>query len=235
MLALLYLQEHAHGSTPGRIPSARALDGGAARRRGRALQSPRPSALAPVLFFRREIVGFRNAAERAVALNPMDGRLHRFLGHCWPTRGTPSAAPRWRRRAKQLNPNHPGWYWYPAFYDAYRRATTAARSRSPARSTCRATSDARVAMAAAYGQLGEMDAARKALRELLAAEARLRESRDAGPRRSGSDPESVEHSLDGLRKAGLDDRAPMRRRDSAKTPVARRGRRSRSPCCPSRT
>ena len=24
-------------------------------------------------------------------------------------------------RAKQLNPNHPGWYWFADFYTAYRR------------------------------------------------------------------------------------------------------------------
>ena len=24
-------------------------------------------------------------------------------------------------RARQLNPNHPGWYWFPVFFNAYRK------------------------------------------------------------------------------------------------------------------
>jgi hypothetical protein len=33
-------------------------------------------------------------------------------------------------QAKQLNPNHPGWYWYADFYNAYRQADCRRRTRS---------------------------------------------------------------------------------------------------------
>ena len=37
-------------------------------------------ALAQVLFFQKEIQSFRHAAERVVALNPMDGSTRAYLG-----------------------------------------------------------------------------------------------------------------------------------------------------------
>jgi hypothetical protein len=59
-----------------------------------------------------------------------------------------------------------------------------------------------VALAAAYGQLGEMEAARDALHPLMA----LRPDFALVAREEFAkwwDPELVEHLIDGLRKAGL--------------------------------
>ena len=76
-----------------------------------------------------------------------------------------SAAWRWPR-AKQLNPHHPGWYWWVDFYNASGRATTAARlaSRSDesARPLVHARGDER-RLRAARGT----SAATKALQDLL--------------------------------------------------------------------
>ena len=77
--------------------------------------------LAQVLFFHKEFQSFRNAAERAVVLNPMHGNSIAFLGELLTyavdrDRGLALAG-----SAKQLNPNHPGWYWYANFYNAYRQ------------------------------------------------------------------------------------------------------------------
>jgi hypothetical protein len=60
-----------------------------------------------------------------------------------------------------------------------------------------------VIIAAAYGQLGEQDEARKALRELLVLKPDYAEF---GPRffNRWFQPEMLEHLTDGLRKAGLD-------------------------------
>ncbi len=77
--------------------------------------------LAQALFFQKEFQSFRNAAERAVALNPMDGNSIAFLGELLTYAGDGERGLALAGRAKQLNPNHPGWYWYADFYDAYRR------------------------------------------------------------------------------------------------------------------
>jgi hypothetical protein len=61
------------------------------------------------------------------------------------------------------------------------------------------------ALAATYGQLGELDAAGKALRELLTlAPNSAAIARPALTKKMWFDPELVERLLDGLRKAGLE-------------------------------
>src|SRR5207248_1255809 len=79
MLALLCVQEHAQGFnlqadplTSGAIAARRAVE--AAPSNHLAYFS-----LAQALFFQKEFQAFRNAAERAVALNPMDGNSIAFL------------------------------------------------------------------------------------------------------------------------------------------------------------
>src|SRR6266542_4251588 len=75
------------------------------------------------------------------------------------------------------------------------------------------------AMAAAYGQLGERDAAGKALRDLL----KLRPDFAARVRKDIEkwwDPEYVERFIDGVRKAGLDVPAPAQADSTAKPDAA---------------
>ena len=67
--------------------------------------------LAQALFFHKEIEGFRNAADRAVALNSMDRHSIAFLGEMLTYRGDPERGLALAGRAKKLNPHHPGWYW----------------------------------------------------------------------------------------------------------------------------
>ena len=69
----------------------------------------------------KELESFRIAAERAVALNPMDGLAIAFLGELLAYSGDWERGLALAARAKQLNPHHPGWYWYVDFYDAYRQ------------------------------------------------------------------------------------------------------------------
>src|SRR5579864_5406206 len=68
-------------------------------------------ALSSVQFFLGDRPAFRTGAERAIALNPLDGFTGAFLGSLiaydgnW-ERGTALAA-----KARDLNSHHPGWYW----------------------------------------------------------------------------------------------------------------------------
>ncbi len=122
MLALLGAQEYGQGFTLEADPLGRALT--AARRAVELAPSSHLAhfSLAQALFFQREIGSFRSAAERAAALNPMDGNSIAFLGELLTYAGNIECGLELAARAKQLNPNHPGWYWYTDFYDAYRRS-----------------------------------------------------------------------------------------------------------------
>ncbi len=106
-------------------------------------------------------------------------------------------------RATQLNPRHPGWYWMALFMNAYRKGDYRGAIRIGLKINLPEFSGTHEAMAAAYGQLGELDAAGRAVRELL----RLKPDYLTRPREKLQkfvSPELVEHMMDGLRKAGLD-------------------------------
>ena len=70
-------------------------------------------------------------------------------------------------RAVQLNPRHPGWYRFALFANAYRQRDYRGAADIALKVNLPGQWFAHAAMAAAYGQLGERDAAAKALKELL--------------------------------------------------------------------
>ena len=88
-----------------------------------------------------------------------------------------SAASRWPERAKQLNPHHPGWYWYADFYNAYRQGDYRGALGFALKINIPGHWFMHAAMCACYGQLGEREAASKALRDLLKLTAELRRHR----------------------------------------------------------
>ena len=203
-LAMVYRDEHTHGFNVRPDPLGRAL--AAAHRAVEAAPSNHLAhlALASALFFRREIVAFRSAAERTIALNPMDSSTSAYLGTLMLHEGDWERGCALVERARQLNPNHPGWYWFAAFWDAYRKQDYRGALEVALKINMPGDFYVPAVIAAAYGQLGELDAARTALLQLLAmkpdfaATAREEFEKWFGP------GELVEHFLDGLRKAGLD-------------------------------
>ncbi len=213
MLAFLSVQEYGQGFKLQADPLTSGLI--AARRAVEAAPS-NPLAhfsFAQALFFQKEFQSFRNAAERAVALNPMDGNSIAFLGELLTYAGDSERGLALAGRAKQLNPHHPGWYWYADFYNSYSQGDYRAALSFALKSNLPGHWGMHAAMAAAYGQLGERDAAAKALRNLLA----LRPDLAAKVRTESErwwEPAYVEAFLDGLRKAGLDV-PPLARADSA--------------------
>jgi tetratricopeptide (TPR) repeat protein len=133
----------------------------------------------------------------------MDGNSIAFLGELLVYAGESERGLALAGRAKQLNPNHPGWYWYADFYDAYRRGDDRGALGFAQKADLPGHWGFHAAIAAACGQLGERDAASKAVRELL----KLRPDFAAAARADIEKwwaPEYVERFLDGLRKAGLD-------------------------------
>jgi len=204
MLSFVFAEEFKHDFNvlPGSLD--RALD--AARRAVAAAPSNHLGyhMLAQALFFRRELPAFRNAAERAVALNPMDGCTTAFMGILLAYAGDWEHGCALTRRAMQLNPHHPGWYRFALFNDAYRRhdyrgaADIALEFNMPG---CFYT---HMALASSYGQLGEREAAARALAELLAQKPNFAAIARDELRKWWGDGELLEAILDGLHKAGLE-------------------------------
>ena len=184
-------------------PLGRALE--AARRATDAAPSNHFAylALAPTLFFRKEFQAFRSAAERALTLNPMDSGTMAYLGTLISLAGDWERGCALVQRAIQLNPKHPGWYWFPHFYNAYRKSDYRGALNFALKINMPRFYATHLMAAAAYGQLGERDAATKALRELLV----LWPSFGVSAREEMGkwcDPDLVEHLIDGFRKAGLE-------------------------------
>jgi serine/threonine protein kinase len=161
-----------------------------------------PLSLASVLFFRKERQAFRSAAERAIALNPLDGGATAFLGMLIACSGDWERGCTLVEHAMQLNSHHLGWYWCAAAYNAYRKSDYRGALDIALKINTRGIWGAILVLAAAHGQLGEREAAQAAVRELLALmpyfAATVRQECE-----KWWEPQLVEHLLDGLRKAGL--------------------------------
>jgi serine/threonine protein kinase/tetratricopeptide (TPR) repeat protein len=203
MLSMLYREENNHGFNVRPDPVGRAFV--AARRAIDIAPSNHLAyhALASVLFFRRETQAFRSAAQRAITLNPMDGFTIAYMGFLTAYSGDWEGGCALVEKARNLNPHHPGWYWFPPFFDAYRKGDYRGALEAGLKVNMPGFWRNELALAATYGQLGELPSAHNAARELLA----VRPDFAAVAREECGkwwDPELVEHLIDGLRKAGLE-------------------------------
>jgi TolB-like protein len=203
MLSFVYAEEFKHGFNlrPGALD--RALEA------ARSAVAAGPSnnlayhVLAQALFFRRELPAFRNAARRAVDLNPMDGGTIAFMGILMGYAGDWEHGPALAARAMELNPNHPGWYHFSAFFDAYRRRDYETALDVALRINLPSYFYYHGALAMAAGQLGKLDVARRALDELLIQKPDFAETATDEWAKWLGHGEMLDHVLDGLRKAGL--------------------------------
>ena len=203
MLSHLYREEYAHGFNLRPDPIGRAIS--AARRAVEIAPSNHLAyfALASAQFFRRELQAFRNSAVHAIELNPMDGFTAAYLGFQIAYAGDWDRGCALAERARWLNPHHPGWYWFPSFFDAYRKNDYRGALDVALKVNMPGFWRTHLALAAVYGQLGEHDAARRAVGDLLA----IRPDFAAVAREELGkwwEPELIEHLIDGLRKAGLE-------------------------------
>jgi len=204
LLSVMYAEEHKHGFNVEPDSLDRSLT---AARKAVAIAPSNHFAhhsLAQALFFRRELPAFRIAAERAIALNPMDGCTTAFMGILMAYAGQWDEGCALAEKAMQLNSQHPGWYRFSIFLNAYRKKDYSAALDIALKINMPTYFFTHASLASVYGQLGDWEAARQAVRELLAqkpdfaATAREEWGRWVGP------GELLEHLVDGLRKAGLD-------------------------------
>ncbi|HYN06241.1 MAG TPA: protein kinase [Vicinamibacterales bacterium] len=203
LLSIMHTEEHANRFNPQPDPLGRAL--AAAQRAADAASSNAlaHNALARTRFFRKEFQAFRTAAERTIALNPMDGGTIAAMGVMMAYAGDWEHGCALVERAAQLNPRHPGWYWFPLFYNAYRQRDYPGALSTALKINLPHFFYAHVVIAAVYGQLGKPEAAREALRELLVLrpDFAVTGREDLG---KWYPPDLVEQLIDGLRKAGLE-------------------------------
>jgi TolB-like protein len=202
MLSFLCVQDYAHGFNLKTDSLASGL--ASAQRAVEAAPSSHLaySALAQALFFHKEIQSFRNAVERAVALNPMDGNSLAFLGEMLVYSGSAERGLELAARAKLLNPSHPGWYWYVDVCNAYRQCDYHGALAFVHRVNLPDHWPMHMFLTAIHGHLGDTAAASKALRDLL----RVRPDFAATGRADVEkwfEPGFVEQLAAGWRKAGL--------------------------------
>jgi TolB-like protein/Tfp pilus assembly protein PilF len=203
MLSFLCGQDHVHGYEL----HANALEiATSAARRAVALGPSNHLAyfsLGQALWSQKDYDSFRDAAERAVVLNPMDGNSVAYLGELLTYAGSAERGMQLVERAKQLNPNHPGWYWFADFYQAYSQGNDRDAFSFALKAKLRGNPLAPMFLAAACGQLGDVDGGATAVSDLL----KFRPELPALIRKQVAkvwNPEYGERFLEGLRKAGLE-------------------------------
>jgi serine/threonine protein kinase len=140
---------------------------------------------------------------REVALKILPAEVARDLGFQIAYSGDWERGCALAERAIQLNPNHPGWYWFPLIVNAYRQRDYQRALDLALKVNMPGFWRTQFMLAVSNAQLGELDAARNAVRELLA----IRPDFPAVGRdelKKWWDAELIEHLIEGLRKAGLE-------------------------------
>ena len=203
-LAQVYVDEYAFGFLG---DDGKSLDRAlAAARRGVELDRANQFAmvaLAQTHFFRQDLAAFGPAAERAIALNPLNTDALGILGleivHTAEfERGTAIV-----RRAMELNPNHAGWMHFAPLWDHFHKGEYEEALKCANRVDVPGLFWPFLVMASACGHLGRRTEAAAAVRDLLALDpefaAHARSNVATWHFASGL----MEPILEGLRKAGL--------------------------------
>jgi len=165
-LSRLYSHEHQHRMNLLPDSVERALK--AARR---AVEADRTcqagwEALAEASYFARDLGTFRNAAERAMALNPRNTSTVALMGVLISYSGEWDRGVGIMRRSMELNPHHAGWYHFPLFFDHYRKREFDQALETTKRINMPEFFWTHSAIAAASGRLGRTEEARAALEAL---------------------------------------------------------------------
>lgn len=202
LLANVYLAEHRFGANPRPDAIERAL-----KMAERATELDPQNAyarcwLAIVHFFRRENDKFQAEADRALALNPNDPETLADIGHYLAFMGEFKRGMELNRRARQLNPLHPGWYHFCAVRVHYNSRAYDEALKELARISMPHFYWLHMLTAAARAQLGQADAS-GSLRKVY--ELKPDFSAHVELNKWNAAPDDFAHILEGLRKAGLDE------------------------------
>jgi len=202
VLSVVYAHEHGHGFNP--LPNPLERSYAAARRAvdlapGNHLAH---QAMSTVLLFRKEITASLHEADRAVALNPLDGGCNAAMG------ANVAFAGDWDRgcalieRAMDLNPQHPVWYRGMLSFKEYCAGNYSAAIEEALKTNAPYLFWLQIVLAASCGQLGDREAAASAVTALTA------QVPDFSPNArkildTWLQPALVAHLIEGLQKAGM--------------------------------
>ncbi len=173
-------------------------------------------ALAQVHFFRQDLAAFGPAAERAMALNPLNTDAVGILGLQIVHTGEFERGAAIVRRAMELNPNHAGWMHFAPLWEHFHKGEYEQALERANRVDVPGLFWPFLVVASACGHLGRRAEAESAVRDLLALDpefaAHARSNVGTWHFASGL----MEPILEGLRKAGLsipagDEKATLRR------------------------
>ena len=206
-LASIYAEEYKHdyNAMPGSLD--RALEVG---RKAVELEPDSASAhfaLAEVHYFRKELGAFRAAAERAIELNPRDSDAMAMIGIVIGYGGDWKRSVELTTRAMELNVNHPGWYRFNTFFNAYRQGHYEEALAIAERINMPGYFADPYARAITNAKLGRSDEAARALDELRALwpGVSLQLMRDDHLSKwFYAQPELAEMVLEGLEEAGME-------------------------------
>jgi TolB-like protein/Flp pilus assembly protein TadD len=161
-LADLYEHEHEQGFNP--LPDAAPRAAQAAARSVEIDPSCQAGwlAIAQRHFHERDASSLRLAAERVIALNPLNATLLAEIGMMLTYAGDGEQGVTLVRRAMELNPQHPGWCYYPIAVDHYRKGELEEALTCAKRSVMSRFVWTPVLIAAAAGPLGRAADARAA-------------------------------------------------------------------------
>jgi len=205
VLANVYAQEYRFGHNPRPElydPRERSL---AAANRAVEIEPRNPTAqlmLANALFDRHDLVGFKAAGERAIALNPNDPETVAHYGARLVYMGEWERGFALATKAIALNPDFPEWYRDPLILYQYQtgdyeRALVESQKQKAPR-TWQFLFQAMI-----LGQLGRSEEARQAIEGALDLKPDVRERFWDFARVWNFPDPHIEHMADGLRKAGL--------------------------------
>jgi TolB-like protein len=202
LLANVYLAEHRIDVNPRPDPIGRAL-----RMAETAVRLDPQNAyahcwLAIVHFFRRDNALFEEEAQRALTLNPNDPESLADIGHYYAFMGEFERGVELSKRARLLNPLHPGWYYFSFARYHYDRCEYEETLADVQRISLPHFYWSHLLSAAALGQL-QRDGAGEALARIF----RLKPQFNARAEleKWNATPHDIDHLLEGLRKAGLRD------------------------------
>jgi len=159
--------------------------------------------LAQTYFFRQDLAAFRAAAERAMALNPLNTDALGILGLLIVHTGEFERGGAIVRHAMELNPDHAGWMHFGPIWEHFHKREYERALDHANRVDIPGLFWPYLVVASACGHLGRRSEAEAAVRDLLAIDpefaAHARSNIESWHFASGL----LEPLLDGLRKAGL--------------------------------
>ncbi len=199
LLANVYLAEHRFEMNPRPDPIGRAL---AHALRATQLDPQNAYArcwLAIVHFFRGENEKFEAESQLALRLNPHDPETLADIGHYLAFMGEFERGVELSRRAQELNPLHPGWYYFSFARRDYNRKAYEETIRWVEKIGLPHFYWTHLLDAAAKGQLGRPDAA-SALASIF--EIKPNFSASVELKKWNASPQDLDHIVEGLRKAG---------------------------------